>query len=259
MTTTTPPISDTANAVAHAGTALVICLLVSQLPAVFQVIRRKKDIVELSPLPSLFQAGNFLAWTVYGFVKGDINIWLVNVIGCVFAAFYLAVFLIYLQDEHRTRFLKYMAGLITSFVVFFIPVLVVKPSSFAVNGLGDDSRQVALSIFAIAFNVLMYAAPLAAIKTALKHNDPARIPILLTLAGTGCSILWGTYGYMVPNYAILGPNAAGLVLNLIQVGAAGYLLVKTRGNASTRKTSDDESTALAGRDANLVGGVYEAL
>lgn len=237
---TVPP-TPVANDVAHVATAVVILLLLAQAPAMHKVIRHLKSTEHLSIVPTLGQASNFISWSVYGLWKGDINLWLVNVIGIGFAAVYTSIFLAYARGKQLKTLLVALASIFVCFTVYYLIVLKAAKMSPA-------STEIALQIFAVLPNIVMYGAPISQIMGALRTMDPEAIPILLTAAGAGCSVLWAIYGYMVDNWAVYIPNYSGVALSAIQIAVAAYIITtvrRTRKNSFLSDGSDDK-VALVG-------------
>ena len=207
------------SALSTTGTVLVGGLLCAQLPAMYLVVRGQTPIAKLSLLPTLGQAGNFLCWVVYGLVAAEPAVLRVNVIGCGFAALYLSIFLLY--SAGCAARLRVLAGAAATFAVlggaWAAAILIPADQATRINALG---------ITAVILNTAMYASPLGAMRAALLARDASGIPLLLTLAGLGCSLCWGAYGWLKGNYFIFGPNAAGLLLSLLQLAIAGYIVVR---------------------------------
>ncbi len=158
---------------------------------------------------------NFISWTMYGIVQGDPAVLRVNVIGCGFFVFYSTIFVIYAAGQNKRNLLLALATMIAVCgIIFPCIILLLKDKDTQISILGG---------IAIACNVLMYAAPLKAVRAAARNMDPTQIPILLTAANTIVSATWMTYGLLVTNWFIVGPNVPGLALNIIQVIVALYV------------------------------------
>jgi hypothetical protein len=205
-----------------------------QLPAMYNVVFRKASMERLSAMPTIGQAANFLSWTVYAIVQGDPNILRVNVIGCGFSLLYLIIFAVWSRGEGRVSFLRLLALFVVVNAVVFWSVL---------GSAMEKSRQIdVLGGYAVGCNVIMYAFPLAAIRIALKAMDPTAIPLLLTLTGTATSILWLSYGLMVGNWTVAGPNCAGVGLNIVQLAIGGYVTLHARGRSGSADGADGSSS-----------------
>lgn len=87
--------------------------------------------------------------------------------------------------------------------------------------------------------------------------DPDAIPMLLTLAGLACGVLWFVYGFLTANWFVAGPNIAGIVLSAIQLLGAAYIIIRVRNDPTVRRklvetASDSEGSSL-GTVATLSG------
>ena len=165
---------------------------------------------------------NFLSWVSYALQNGDAALLRVNAIGCGFAVVYLAVFLAYSRGKtlHKLITLLSAASIVGGGLWSGI--------SYGVSN--KDNRILGLGVVAVACNVIMYAAPINSILTAVKESDPEVIPLLLTVASTFLSACWLIYGLLVNNWFVAGPNVAGTLLCLAQLIAAIYVKLKVMYN-----------------------------
>lgn len=165
---------------------------------------------------------NFISWVSYALQNKDAALLRVNAIGCGFAIVYLAVFLTYSRGKTLQKFLTLLTAASVIGGSLWAGI------SYGVSNL--DDRILGLGVVAVACNVIMYAAPINAILTAMKENDPDLIPILLTVASTFLSACWLIYGLLVDNWFVAGPNVAGTLLCLAQLIAAVIVKVKVMYN-----------------------------
>ncbi|RYG53592.1 hypothetical protein EON66_08310 [archaeon] len=70
---------------------------------------------------------------------------------------------------------------------------------------------------------------------AMKSMNPEVMPVLLTATGLACSVFWGLYGIFNGDWFVLGPNAAGVGLSIIQLILAFYINIAVKRNPSLRK------------------------
>lgn len=162
---------------------------------------------------------------------GDPNIGRVNFIGCGFSALYCCLFAAYTSGAARVGFLRLLLAFVL--VLGGISAAIIAPPS-----LSHDLKVTLLGYVATGCNVVMYAFPLDAMRLAWVRTDPSGIPILLVLAGLGCSLLWGSYGWLTHNYFVFGPNCAGIVLSTAQLVIAG--VVARRAARAGKSLADDE-------------------
>ena len=220
--------------ISSAGTALAACLFAAQLPSLAAVALRGAPIAKLSFLPTLGQAGNFSAWVVYAALAGEsaAAVLRVNAIGCGFAAVYVIFFLAYSAGAARARVAASAAAAAAALAALFAGCIFATPDR--------ASAVVALGWAATTLNVAMYASPIAGVRAALRSMDRGAIPVLLVLAGLGCSVLWGLYGLLKRNYFVGVPNAIGVVLSALQLVVAAYIYLGT----SAKSAAGDDYAAL---------------
>jgi hypothetical protein len=228
-----------------AGTVMVVLLLCSQLPAMYGVVFKGTGVDKLSPIPTVGQMGNFVSWVVYALVADEIALLRVNAIGVGFGVLYLSIFLVYTRGPKLRQLLVFLTAVLLGFALVL---------GLIVGVMSDHAAKVnALGWVALVCNTLMFAAPLASIKIALSTMDPAAIPILLTLAGTGCSILWGVYGWLKQNMFVFGPNAAGVALSALQIAIAAFIILSVRSRAGFQKVNTHGDALAAERAVPAVG------
>ena len=225
------------------GTGVAVLLIASQVPVMLEVWRGKRAMNDSSPWPTLGQAANFFAWCVYGLEQGDPNVLRVNVIGAAFSLGYAAMFARYSSGAARRTFWQLVGGFVVIQGLFF-------GGALGIPGLSTETRVTILGYWAVGANVCMYAFPLDALRLALKSMDPGAIPLLLTSAGMACSATWLTYGLLVSNWFVAGPNFAGVGLNFIQLCIAAYINLyavkgkRTRLGSASEGATDEEYARL---------------
>lgn len=104
-----------------------------------------------------------------------------------------------------------------------------------------EDKSTALGIGCIAVNILMYAAPLNAFRSAIRERSTEYVPLVLSLATLMNAIIWLAYALVVHDVNILVPNASGVVLGITQLGLYAWL----RCLAGSGQTSGLGYTALA--------------
>lgn len=213
-----------APTVGTVGTVLVFLMLSASLPAYVAVVRGRKPISSLSVLPALGQAANFVAWTAYALAQGDSTVLQVNLLGCAFAAVYIGVFALYTpRGAPRAR----LAALLAGWAALLGGACLGLFFGLAA-GAGAAARVPALGALAIGCNVAMFGAPIGQVRVGLATTNPAALPLLLIAANTLTGGAWLLYGLFADNLYVLGPNAAGTALNLVQLAAAVYVAARAR-------------------------------
>jgi len=250
--------SAATSTVGTVGTVLVFGMLSASLPAYVDVVRGRKRVSSLSVLPALGQAANFVAWTAYALAQGDATVLQVNLLGCAFAAVYIVVFAVYTPaGAPRAR----LARLLGAWAVALGGGVCGLFFGLA-HGPGAAARVPALGGLAIACNVAMYGAPIGQVRVGLATLNPGALPLLLVAANTLTGAAWLLYGLLAGNAYVLGPNAAGTALNLVQLGAAVYITAAARARpgdvrALPRGPGDEDDDA--GGDAGAAGGADDSV
>jgi hypothetical protein len=79
-------------------------------------------------------------------------------------------------------------------------------------------RALVFGTLCIVLNVGMYAAPLSAMQKVVETKSVEFFPLAPSLLTLLVSLLWTIYSLLVGSLAILVPNAAGIVVGVLQVG-----------------------------------------
>ena len=204
------------------GTALVIVMCAAQLPTFRLVAQHRLDLDKVSYLPTLGQLANFVTWTLYGALgANNSTIVIVNVLGICFAFLNTSLFLWEATPARRLSIVQLLCG-------FAACAAIVEGSVLGSLAAGSGARKAALAWVAIVCNVVMYAAPLGAMHTALATMDPTAIPLLLTTASLLCSFCWMLYGLFIADYYVMGPNVAGAALCFVQLLVAAFVIARVR-------------------------------
>jgi len=154
---------------------------------------------------------NCVLWITYGILKGESKIWGTNTVGLVFGAYYFVKFARFAPVKASTlpgSIRQHVNGILilavsTATVAFLVPLQ--DPSTFIGNG-------------AILFCLLMFASPLAALKTVLKSRSAKSIPLPFTLATILNCALWSVFGLLeIHDFNVYFPNLLGLSFGLVQL------------------------------------------
>jgi hypothetical protein len=216
------------------GTVLVMIMCAAQLPTFRLIALRRLDQSKVSFLPTLGQLANFSTWTVYGiFGAHNQTVVLVNVLGIAFCCIYIILFLFFAPPSRRILIAQQLGAFSAVFFSLESAIL------FGVHDLA--TRQTTLAYVSIACNVVMYGAPIGAMRTALAKMDPTVIPILLVISSLACSGCWCMYGLLIGDYNIAAPNVAGAVLCLAQIAVALRVRVGSQGLNRQRDSEDEDN------------------
>lgn len=262
----------TADIVAYIGDALVVVMCAAQAPTYWRAVRVLKTVEHISVLPSVGLFANFITWILYAVVKEETNVLQVNVMGLSFSLLYFAVLLVFARGSHWWRLVQLLSGAIV--------LLAVVECSVIFSSLSVDSKVLATGLIACGCNVGMFSAPLLGIAGAVRKMDATTLPVLLILANTSATVVWGSYGVLTSNMCVLcssaphllrcsrepaplhtalthshtarrfiwAPNIAGLAINASQVAALAYITV--RGPKYSSPSGDESSNDDSGGDSD---------
>jgi len=160
-----------------------------------------------SPLPYLAMFINCLLWVTYGVLCDNFTLVLVNFVGFLFASYYN--YLYFRITNHRDSFLTQCSIALLFYLLSMVYVM------FALNDHEQEVRQ--LGYLAAMCSILMFGSPLASVREVVQKRDAQSIPLLMSLAGTGCSLVWALYGFSLGDSSIVVPNAIGAVLGVFQL------------------------------------------
>ncbi|KAL4588395.1 hypothetical protein LXL04_001279 [Taraxacum kok-saghyz] len=148
-------------------------------------------------------------WILYGVLDPDDGLLIVTVnsAGVGMQTLYLALLFIYSSPEKRV---KYFGFVVLDVVCFGLVV------AFTLVAFHGESRRTFTGVICATFTTMMYAAPLAALRTTIKTKSVEYMPILLvfSLFVNGC--VWLTFALLVTDVFVLVPNAIGILLGAIQ-------------------------------------------
>jgi len=176
-----------------------------------QKIKKEKAVGGLPLLPYSSMVSNAFLWTVYGILKKEAKVWASNGVGFVLGIYYMASFIPFAQASSTlpgspTQHIQACVAVVLS----GLAVAFALPTAQAVKVIGSTAVMICLVLF---------ASPLAALKTVIKSKSAASIPLPFTIATTVNCILWAVYGaFAMKDVAIVFPNSLGLLFGLMQLG-----------------------------------------
>lgn len=163
----------------------------------------------LLPYSAMFVNGSI--WALYGLLSANPTIWIPNLVGALLGAVYSIVFLSRCPPDANwlphTRSV-HLQG-IASIWIGMIALALFLPTVTAKNVLGSVGTTAC---------IVMFAGPLAALKTILEEKSNRSLPLGFTLAIFVNCLLWATYGYVyLQDPYISVPNGFGLFLSIVQL------------------------------------------
>ncbi|XP_026329659.1 sugar transporter SWEET1 [Hyposmocoma kahamanoa] len=161
---------------------------------------------EASVLPFLSCILSSLFWLLYGHVKHDEKIILVNVIGIILMSAYTGVFYVYTLK--KTIVVKQC---VASCVIFICIISYIS---------GDKDHETFfnhLGILATIFTLLNIAAPMSKLLYVIRVKNTECLPFPIILMTLVVTTLWAIYGALSDDFFLTMVNFTGAVLALVQL------------------------------------------
>mmetsp|Transcript_18965 Transcript_18965/g.40747 ORF Transcript_18965/g.40747 Transcript_18965/m.40747 type:complete len:250 (+) Transcript_18965:146-895(+) len=219
-----PPLHKTdglANIIGWLGTLASVALFGSPVPT-FMKIRKERTTGTFAFLP--YGAGmlNAASWVSYSIVTPErYQTAVTNLVGAALMLVWLVMFVKYSSNRGVVLakiFLVFAAWASMTIAAIFL----VRDDWFTPLREGETCRTEFAGLCCIAFNILMYGAPLGAARRVINTRSVESMPIALSVAGLASSILWALYATLLSDRWVGIPNYIGTVLGLIQI--AIYLM-----------------------------------
>jgi solute carrier family 50 protein (sugar transporter) len=192
-----------------------ILVFAAPIPTIVQ-IQRDKSVGSLPLLPYSSMLSSAFLWVVYGFLKSEPKIWIANGTGLILSIFYVVGFCRYCQKASPTlpgtvqQHLQACAATIGMTALIAISL----PNQTAAPVIGNAG---------VVLCILMFASPLAALKTVFETSSAKSIPLPFTIAAVMNCFLWSVTGiYLMDDPVIYAPNLLGLSFGLVQVALKLY-------------------------------------
>uniref|UniRef100_A0AC34QJL7 Sugar transporter SWEET1 n=1 Tax=Panagrolaimus sp. JU765 TaxID=591449 RepID=A0AC34QJL7_9BILA len=180
-----------------------VSLFFCGIPICVEIFRRRST-KEISGFPFIMGLLGGAYWLRYGFLKHDLTMITVNMVG-VSLMFTYILFYIYFTKEKGSILVQFaiVLGLVLTMV-------------FLVQIYGMDLINY-LGFVCMSFNILNFGAPLAGVKVVLRKKSCDTLPLPLCTANLLVSSQWCLYGFLVDDIYIIIPNGCGVVLALLQL------------------------------------------
>mmetsp|Transcript_37545 Transcript_37545/g.120455 ORF Transcript_37545/g.120455 Transcript_37545/m.120455 type:complete len:262 (-) Transcript_37545:531-1316(-) len=190
------------------GAVVANGMFLSSLPAVLAA-RKSRALGDLNPVPWAFIVANCLAWLHYSYAVSNPYAFFSNCFGAVLGLFYVTTGVALGTDAQRKSLER---------IVLFFAAVHLATSFFSTFWLSTVAqRQLLTGYVANVILVIFYGAPLSTLAQVLKTKSAASIYAPLSLLSGINGALWVTYGLAVNDLFIAVPNAAGLLLSLVQL------------------------------------------
>eukprot|EP00644_Phytophthora_capsici_P003187 jgi/Phyca11/561629/estExt2_Genewise1.C_PHYCAscaffold_70520 len=164
-----------------------------------------------SALPVLSMVGNCVAWGLYGLLIGDyFPLVATNIVGMILSLFYLVVY--YRYETHKCSLL--LEILATAIVLVG---LVLYPFVAASEGVKQETIEDIVGYVTVAISAVMFGSPLVLVKRVIQERNTELLPLTMIVAGAVNCLLWLAYGLLLENSFVVVPNAANLLLGVVQL------------------------------------------
>ncbi|MCL7043889.1 hypothetical protein MKW94_013865 [Papaver nudicaule] len=250
------------------GNLTAVLVFLSPIETFCRIVRNRST-GEFESLPYICTLLNVLLWTYYGVTKpGAYLVASVNAFGIVVESVYIILFLAYARPEvkviscssirytlwhicfrsnslHGLPYIQYKTARLVvglDIIAFAAAVLI---THFALDG---DVRIDAIGFLGAGWNIVMYASPLAAMRTVVRTNSVEYMPFFLSLFLFLNAGIWSFYAVLVKDPFLGVPNAIGFILGIVQ------LAIYARYRNSTNSSSSVDSLLSSPVDSLLEEG-----
>ncbi|KAL4324333.1 hypothetical protein GQ457_11G029360 [Hibiscus cannabinus] len=183
----------------------------SPLPTFYQIYKKKTS-EGFQPLPYVVALFSAMLWIYYALLKKDKNAMLLITINtfCVFIqTFYIVTYFYYGPKKEKLVTVK----LVLLFNVFGFGIIF-----FSTFFLGNPKIRIhILGYICMAFNLSVFAAPLAIVRKVIKTKSVEFMPFTLSLFLTLGAVMWFFYGLLSKDMNIAVPNVLGFIFGILQM------------------------------------------
>jgi solute carrier family 50 protein (sugar transporter) len=202
--------STAASVIASLGTAVGIATALAPIPTMRAIIAANSN-GDYSVLPYIVTFCQCLLWISYASVTpGKLELLPVNIFVCVVEFVYVAIFLKYVEKIGEKQ-----VQLFRTIGISFGPTVLILGISYFLSAVNASK---VLGVSAVISNIVMYGAPLAAVRTVIETRSVRYMPFLLSFIGTIASLIWSSWAFITKDTFVLTPNLIGAVLGFIQLG-----------------------------------------
>ncbi|XP_061992862.1 bidirectional sugar transporter SWEET17-like [Rosa rugosa] len=176
----------------------------------FSRIIKNRSTEEFSSLPYVCTFLNCFLWTYYGIIKpGAYLVSTINGFGILVEIIYLSLFLTYATANKRVNTAIWIGILDVGF-----PAAAMLVTWLALKG---DVRINAIGFLSAGLNIIMYASPLAAMKTVVTTKSVEYMPFWLSFFFFLNGGVWLFYSWLEQDYFLGVPNGMGFLLGTVQL------------------------------------------
>lgn len=185
-----------------------IIVFLAPLPTI-RSISIQKSVGNLPLLPYSTMVTSCFVWVVYGLLINESKVWTTNSVGLVLGVYY---FLEYI------RFSPKKSPILPGSVLQHVRVSCLIMASIAAVAFLKDDSAFWVGSFAVFLCVVLFASPLAALKTVLQQKSAKSIPLPFTITTLVNCSLWAAFGLLdIHDVNVYVPNILGLACGVAQL------------------------------------------
>ncbi|XP_057957695.1 bidirectional sugar transporter SWEET17 isoform X1 [Malania oleifera] len=191
------------------GNIISVLVFLSPLKTFWRIVKQRST-EEFESVPYICSLLCSSLWAYYALTKsGELLVATINGFGIVVETTYLILFLIFSPRRMRMK-----TGILVGILDVGILAAAIGVTKMTLQG---EKRTEALGFICAALNILMYAAPLSAMKTVVTTKSVEYMPFLLSFFLSINGGVWTFYSLLLPDYFLMVPNGAGFVLGVVQL------------------------------------------
>ncbi|XP_065863679.1 bidirectional sugar transporter SWEET17 [Euphorbia lathyris] len=212
------------------GNVISVLMFLAPVNTFWRIVENRST-EEFESLPYVCTLLNAALWTYYGIIKpGAYLVATVNGFGILVELVYVSLFLIYASPKMKVKTGITIALLDVGFLVAAVLV-----TRLALVG---DVRINATGFICAGLNIIMYASPLAAMKTVVTTKSVEFMPFLLSFFFFLNGAIWTFYAFLTADVFLGVPNGVGFVLGIAQIVL--YLIYCRNGKRYNRNLINDD-------------------
>lgn len=199
------------------GSALALFFYIVPVIPVIKLVKKQLLVKEFPGILLMCSFLNCILWCVYGWRQDKLQVWVANGTGGIITLIWIVFYLVYFAE------LKLIPSIVYNFILFNF-VFEIGFFCFYIN-IKDIE---VIGYIAMAFNILMYAAPGEKMYTVIKTMNKDLLPIYSSIAGVACSTCWFMYGVYISTMSMIIPNGLGILCSILQIGVWLFVHLKTK-------------------------------
>lgn len=211
------------NIFSWCGTVFAVMLFASPVTTAIR-IKRERSVLQFDPSPYFLSMLQCALWVSYSVITPNrLPSLFTNACGLALEVTWCLVFMIYSVGQKRRSLVKWFVVLVMLWLaVTMVAVLVATRLNWKPLEVGVTLKTEALGVLCVLLNIIMYAAPLGAIRLVIQTRSVEYMPLPLSLMTFLASSSWLGYSYLVKDLWIFIPSVAGVALGVAQLLVYGF-------------------------------------